>query len=305
MKRKGFPSASRDVRTCLHIISNFISLWFTPPATAHPLPLAFEVLGLIYFYFFPLTPGTAKLALPGTHPREGGERSTKAPSLPGCARAAGSAQLHSWLLPSHHHPFSTRPSSPGASHTSTHDLLFSTISFHPFTLPLLMTTRSSKPIPVRKKQSFFLDLSLENLSWISVWYFFLIFILFCLKFRGFSQTPDTHANPRIPSISSFYLLAFPRDATNLWTTHQLAQKPPWILWDHLSAFKTVVPARNWKSALCCGSAESAYFKIKTQVIMGKQARILQSTVLSLGSSQEGEREGLLWILVQGLNHTRM
>lgn len=167
MKRKGFPSALRDVCTCLHIISNFISLWLTSLATAHPLPLAFEVLALIYFYLFPLTPGTAKLALPWTHPREGGKRSSKTPS-PGRARVAGSAQLHSWLLPSHHHPFSTTSSSPGASHTSTHDLLFSTISFHPFTFPFLMTTRSSKLILIRKKQSFFFDLSLENLSWTSV-----------------------------------------------------------------------------------------------------------------------------------------
>lgn len=80
MKRKGFPSALRDVRTRLHVISNFISLWFTPLATAHPLPLAFEVLGFIHFYFFPLTPGTAKLALLGSHPGEAGTKSSKAPS---------------------------------------------------------------------------------------------------------------------------------------------------------------------------------------------------------------------------------
>lgn len=142
--------------------------------------------------------------------------------LPGCARVAGSAQPHSWLLPSHHHPFSTTSSPPGASHTSTHDLLFSTISFHPSTFPLLMTTRSSKLIPIRKKQSFFpwpvtrkpfLDFS-------SI--LFLTFILFCVKFRFFSQTLHTHANPHIPhipSILSLYLSAFPRDATNLWTIH--------------------------------------------------------------------------------------
>lgn len=37
------------------------------------------------------------------------------------------------------------------------------------------------------------------------------------------------------------------------------------------------------------SAESDYFKIKTQVFTEKQASILQSTALSLGSGQEGER----------------
>lgn len=156
----------------------------------------------------------------------------------------------------HHHP-------PGASHTSTHDLLFSTISFHLITFPLLMTTRSSKFITIRKKPIFlpwsatrkpFLDFNLT-----------LLYTFFCLKFRVFSQTLNTQANPHILSL---YLSVFPIDATNLWA-HQPVQKTAWIIWDPLSVFKTVVPACNWKSALCYGSAESPYFKTKTQVFTGK------------------------------------
>lgn len=108
-KSKGSPSASRDMHTCLHILSNFliisnlfISLWFTPLITAHPLSLAFEVPGLIHFYFFPLTSGTAKLALPGSHPGEAGEKSSKTP-FP--ARLCQSC----WLCPA---PFSSPPIPP-------------------------------------------------------------------------------------------------------------------------------------------------------------------------------------------------
>lgn len=168
MKRKGFPSASRDVRTCSHVISKFISLWFTPLATEHLLPLAFEVLGIISFYFFPLTQGTAKLAFLETHAGEASKRLSKAPSP---ARLCQSCFLCQ-LCPA---PFSAPPIPPppifnltitprSLPHLNT-TCFFPPSAFIPF--PLLMTTRSSKFIPIRKKQSFFLDLSLGNLPWIS------------------------------------------------------------------------------------------------------------------------------------------
>lgn len=49
-KEERFP-LSIEVHTRLHVISNFILLQLTPLTTAHPLPLAFAVPGLTYFYF--------------------------------------------------------------------------------------------------------------------------------------------------------------------------------------------------------------------------------------------------------------
>lgn len=98
----------------------------------------------------------------------------------------------------HHHP--QEPPTP--QHMTC---FFPSSAFIPF--PLLTTTRSSKFIPIRKTQSFFLDLSLENLPWISAELFSFLYTFLSYIQRFFSDPghpcKPTHPIHIVPLLVSF------------------------------------------------------------------------------------------------------
>ena len=155
--------------------------------------------------------------------------------------------------------------------------------------------------PIRNKQYYFLLPSATREPFLGFQFGIFSLVLVFPQTLSFGQIPHT---PCLP-----YLPGFPRDATNFWTNHQPVQKPLWILLNHISEFKTVVPACNWKSPYTEWVQSLPFWKKKKKKYSQENKAhdsILQSADLSSGSSQEGERgEGLLSISVQGLSYTIM